>query len=49
VELIAAVLIVSWVIVFLRNTGAVETTTEDQAFSLGEQPIHSRMSPPVPY
>lgn len=33
VELIAAVLIFSWVIVFLRNTGAVETTTHGSTFS----------------
>ncbi len=49
VELIAAVLIFSWVIVFPRNTGAVETTAEDEAFLLEDQPIHGRMSPPVPY
>lgn len=33
VELVAAVLIFSWVIVFLRNTGAVETTAHGSTFS----------------
>jgi hypothetical protein len=39
VELIAAVLIFSWVIVFLRNTGAIEATS----------PVRSRMPLPVSY
>jgi hypothetical protein len=37
VELIAAVLIFSWVIVFLRNTGAVETTVDESTFSAPDQ------------
>jgi hypothetical membrane protein len=37
VELIAAVLIFSWVIVFLRNTGAVATSTDELTFPAPDQ------------
>ena len=37
VELVAAVLIFSWVIVFLRNTGAVATSTDESTFPAPDQ------------
>lgn len=46
VELVAAVLIFSWIIVFLRNTGAVESSREGSASSATAQADVGRVVPP---